>query len=363
MNEPRQEQLRKIVIKGFKSIKECELDLKNINVLIGANGAGKSNLISIFEMLQSVLAGELKYYAGKRGIENLFHNGMDATDRILSEFYFGQNMYSFEVEWTENNSLLFREERIETGNATWGDGGYNETKAKNALSNDNIDKEAVAALLQTSWCVYRFQDTTPSSRKKSEQNVSNDIAFMSDGQNLAAFLYRLKEGFLKEYADILRAVQMVAPYFKDFVLTPKEQNDEQILLRWQHKANKEVWGASQLSDGTLRFICLATLLLQPAELQPSVIIIDEPELGLHPFAISIFTEMVQKVAVDRQVILATQSADLLNCFTADDVIVVDYEDGSKFERKNSEQLAYWLENDYTLGELWNNNVLGGRFAK
>lgn len=340
MIENKHDQLRTIVIKGFKSIKECEVDLKAINVLIGANGAGKSNLLSIFEMLQSVLAGELKYYAVKKGIENLFHNGMDATDSILTEFYFGQNMYSFELEWTENNSLLFREERIETGNAIWGDGGYSESKAKNALNNENINKEAVTALLQSSWRVYRFQDTTPSSRKKSEHNISNDITLMADGQNLAAFLYRLKERFPKEYADILRAVQMVAPYFKDFVLTPKEHNNEQILLRWQHKVNKEVWGTSQLSDGTLRFICLATLLLQPGELQPSIIIIDEPELGLHPFAISIFTEMVQKVAAHRQVVLATQSADLLNCFKADDVIIVDYgNNGTMFERKSSEQLA------------------------
>jgi predicted ATPase len=181
---------------------------------------------------------------------------------------------------------------------------------------------------------------------------------------LAAFLYRLKQVFPKEYSNILRSTQLVAPFFDDFVLEPKELNEEQIILKWKKKDCDDIFNAAQLSDGTLRFICLATLLSQPSELQPSIIIIDEPELGLHPFAISIFAEMVQKVAVDRQVILATQSTDLLNCFSADDVIVVDYDkDGSKFERKSSEQLAYWLKNDYTLGELWNNNILGGRFAK
>jgi predicted ATPase len=364
MSQERHGQLNRIVIKGFKSIRECDLELKNINVLIGANGAGKSNLVSVFEMLQSVLDGELRYYAGKKGVETLFYNGKETTDSVLAEFCFGRNVYSFELEWTENNTLLFREERIETGNATWGDGGYGESKAKDALNDDSIDKDVIKSLLQSTCYVYRFQDTTSSSRKKSEQSIANDVSLLSDGRNLASFLYRLKCGYPKEYSDILRAVQMVAPFLDNFVLTPQEFNDEQIMLRWQHKASNNVFSASQLSDGTLRFICLAVLLLQPRKFLPNIVIIDEPELGLHPFAITIFAEMVQKAAIHRQVILATQSSDLLNSFTAADVVVVDYnKDGSRFERKDNEQLAYWIENGYSLGDLWNNNVLGGRFAR
>jgi predicted ATPase len=365
MNEQRQEQVSRIVIKGLKSIKECDLELKNINVLIGANGAGKSNLLSVLELLRSILARGLVYYAGKKGTETLFYNGKEETDCILAEFHFDNDVYSFEVEWTENNSLIFRSESLVfDGKELLGEGGHSESKALNLLRNMSYSLEIPKILLNPGSIVYRFQDTTSSSRKKSEQNISNDVTFMADGQNLAAFLYRLQKHFPKEYANILRTVQLVAPFFNDFVLSPKELNDEQIVLRWQHKKSKEVFNASQLSDGTLRFICLAVLLLQPEEMQPTVLIIDEPELGLHPFAISIFAEMVQKTAVQKQVILATQSTDLLNCFTADDVVVVDYdENGSKFERKSSEQLAYWLENDYSLGELWNNNVLGGRFAR
>jgi predicted ATPase len=356
--------LTRVVIKGFKSIKECDLDLKNINVLIGANGAGKSNLISVFEMLQSVLAGELAYYIGKKGVETLFHNGKGATDSILAEFHFGVNMYSFELEWTEDNSILFREERLVTGNATWGDGGYGESKVREALNNDIFDKNIVESILKSSWCVYRFQDTTPSSRKKSEQYISNDIVLLPDGQNIAAFLYRLKESYPKEYARILWSVQLVAPFFGDFVLTPKELNNEQIVLRWQHKSSKEVLYASQLSDGTLRYICLAVLLLQPRELQHDIIIIDEPELGLHPFAEIIFAEMAQKTAVHKQVILATQSAELLECFETDDVVVVDRdENGSEFKRLDYAKLAEWLEDDYTLGDLWKKIILGGRFIR
>jgi len=366
MIELNQDQLSQIVIKGFKSIKECEIELSNINVLIGSNGAGKSNLISVFEMLQNILEQELSYYVGKKGgVDSLLYNGKEATDSISAEFYYGSLIYNFELEWTDKGNLLFRSESLVfEGKELVGEGGHSESKVKEALQKFSVNTKFPQMMLNPSWRVYRFQDTTSSSRIKSEQNISNDIALMSDGRNLAAFLYRLKNYFPKEYADILRAVQLVAPFFKDFVLSPNELNNDQIVLRWYHKTNKDVFYAMQLSDGTLRFICLAVLLLQPKELQPGIIIIDEPELGLHPFAITIFTEMVQKAAVSKQIILATQSVELLNCFSPDDVIVAEYDmDGSKFERKNCKQLEYWTENNYSIGEMWNNNILGGRFAR
>jgi len=365
MSQDRLGQLTKVVIRGFKSLKECEIDFRNINVLIGANGAGKTNLFIAFEMLQSILAGSLTYFANKKGTETLFYDGKEVTESILAEFHFDDDIYSFEIEWTENNTLAFVSESLMLDNKeVLGEGGHNESRVLKLLRSVSTETEIAKQMLNPAWTVYRFQDTTVSARTKSEHSTSNNIAFMADGRNIAAFLYRIKRSFQKDYDAILRAVQLVAPYFEDFVLEPNEFNDELISLKWKHKQNQIVYGASQLSDGTLRFICLATLLLQPASLQPSVIIIDEPELGLHPFAISIFAEMAHRVAVDRQVILATQSTDLLNYFTADDIIVVDYDrDGSSFERKSNEQLAYWLENDYSLGELWNNNVLGGRFAR
>jgi predicted ATPase len=187
---------------------------------------------------------------------------------------------------------------------------------------------------------------------------------MHDASNLAALLYRLQENYLTEYQNILKAIRRIAPYFDDFELKPKEQNDEQIVLRWKQKDYDGILLPSQLSDGTLRFICLATLLLQPEKLQPAIIIIDEPELGLHPYAITIFTELVKKVARRKQVVLATQSVELLDHFEPGDVIVVDRtENGSEFKRLDEEQLAAWLEDDYSLGELWKKNLFGGRISR
>ena len=365
MNEERANQISRIVIKGFKSIKECEVDLKNINVLIGANGAGKSNFISAFEMLQKVLSRDLTFYTGKKGgAGTLLYNGRKVTDSISMEFHIAENVYAFELEATETDRFLFREERFESPSSIWGDGGHTESKLSDAI------KDGLVGLLDTEdwlfepFSVYQFHDTSSSSRIKSENYISNSVSLMSDARNLAAFLYRLKQVFPKEYSKVLRIVQRIAPFVEDLILEPNELNNEQIILKWQQKGCEDVFSASQLSDGTLRFICLATLLLQPEELKPATIIIDEPELGLHPYAITIFAELVKKAAAKKQIILATQSVELLDHFEPEDVIVLDRtENGSEFKRLDEEQLTAWLEDDYSLGELWNKNLFGGRVAR
>jgi predicted ATPase len=365
MNQNRQGRLRKIVIKGFKSIKECVLDLKNVNVLIGANGAGKSNFVSAFEMLQKVLSRELSFYALKKGIDPLLYNGKGVTDSIFAEFQFGSILYAFDLEWTEADTLFIREEQLYIeGKNILGEGGYSESNALNALMNARVHTTMPQTLMIPEWRVYQFNNTSPSSKIKSENNVGNYETLMGDASNLAVYLYRLCEHYPTEYQKIMKAIQRVAPFFKDFVLKPKEQNEEQIVLRWKQKDNDGTLLPSQLSDGTLRFICLATVLLQPVELQPDIIIIDEPELGLHPYALTIFAELVKKAATKKQVILATQSAELLDHFEPEDVIVVDRTaNGSEFKRLDGEQLTAWLEDDYSLGELWNKNLFGGRVSR
>ena len=349
MSEERQGQLSRIVINGFKSINNCDLELKNINVLIGANGAGKSNFISVFTLLQNILAKSLQIYAYKKGSSSLFHNGIKITDNILMEFYLGAaDSFCFELGISDNNRLFIYEEPSP----------INESRR---IRDEWYGDENL--LTKNQWRVYHFQDTGTTSKIKWEHNLSNSMVFQWDGSNLAAFLYRLREHYPAEYNKIIRIVQRIAPYFEDFILKPEGEDNDRIFLRWKEKGCEEIFNPSQLSDGTLRFICLATLLLQPKKLQPETIIIDEPELGLHPYAITIFAELVKKAAVKKQIILATQSVELLDHFEAEDVIVVDRSDkGSEFKRLDTEQLGTWLE-DYTLGELWNKNVFGGRISR
>lgn len=360
-------QLSKIRISGYKSIKNCEMDFGKINVLIGSNGAGKSNFISAFSLLQNILLQNLQLTVGKSGINSLFYNGIKSTEEIAMEVFFGYNSYGFNLIPTDDNRIIFRKEYFGYYGAYENESnvarGHSESQWQNGTHN-YLDNYVKPILEKQNWRVYHFHDTGRSARVKQEHNISNNRVLQFDASNLAAFLFRLKNNYKINYAEIIRTIQLIAPYFDDFLLEPQEGNEDQIVLRWMQKGSDDVFNASQFSDGTLRFICLAVLLLQPHELQPATIIVDEPELGLHPHAITIFAEMVKQLSDEKQIIISTQSVELLNEFEADDVIVVDRnENGSVFRRLNSEELSIWLEEDYSLGELWKKNVLGGRLSK
>jgi predicted ATPase len=168
---------------------------------------------------------------------------------------------------------------------------------------------------------------------------------------------RLRDGDRRRYQRIVQTIKQAAPFFRDFVLEP-ELAPDRVQLRWQQEGSDTIFPADALSDGTLRFICLAALLGQP-EL-PGLIILDEPELGLHPFAIVQLAGMLRAASQGSQVLLATQSVTLMNQFELDDLIVVERRDGvSVFERPDPERLSEWLQ-EYSLGELWEKNLLGGR---
>jgi predicted ATPase len=208
--------------------------------------------------------------------------------------------------------------------------------------------------------VYHFHDTSSSARARGYCYVGNDRWLMPDAGNLAAMLYRFRsDRSSPAYRRILGTIRQIAPFIADFVLEPTGQQNQDLILNWQDKNAGEVFGPHQLSDGTLRFIALATLLLQPQALLPDVIVIDEPELGLHPAALNLVGGMLRSASHHAQVIVATQSAALVDGFAPEDVIVVNRrERASTFERLREEQLKEWLE-DYTLGQLWEKNVVGG----
>lgn len=356
-------QITKICIEGFKSIKNCELNLNMVNVLIGSNGAGKSNFISLFKMLQSMIDGELQLYVAKHGGSNAFlFSGGKRTERINVKFYFGSNGYQFELRPTMDNRFLFQGEWFyweTSGNKLIGR-GHVESLWRNGTGT-RIDKFVKPILNNQKWRVYHFHDTSDTALVKQMCGINDNQELAVDARNLAAFLYRLKLTEEGCYHQIVNTVRMVAPYFLDFVLRPNPFSEDQILLEWRDVNTDMPFLGAQLSDGTLRFICLATLLLQPKELMPETILIDEPELGLHPYAISLLAALIKKVSIDKQIIISTQSVELVNEFSAQDVIVVNHDgDHSSFERLDEEMLHMWLENDYTLGELWKSNIIGGR---
>jgi predicted ATPase len=275
------------------------------------------------------------------------------------KLYFGYNGYFVKFEPTQDNRLMFAKESFwwNLAGETEIGGGHFETKAKSG-TNTGIDKYVLPAMRQ--WRVYHFHDTSDSAYVKQAQGINDNLYLRPDGRNLAAFLYSLHSNQLESYQRIIKTIRLVAPFFGDFCLRPSPQNNELIELEWVEQGQDIPFKAHHLSDGTLRFICLATVFLQPSSFQPKTILVDEPELGLHPYAITILASLIHSTAIEKQVIVSTQSVELLNEFNVEDVIVVDRQEGkSIFRRLNQEDLHEWLEN-YSLGELWKKNLIGGR---
>lgn len=354
-----QNHLSRLIIKGFKSIHECDLELKSLNVLIGPNGVGKSNFIGFFRMIQQILAQNLQVYVSKQGgPDALLHFGRKTTERLSAELYFGSNGYKFTLEPTQDNRMMFAHEALwwnVTGDQYVGQGHF-ESRAE--LDHTLIKNYTIPAM--KSWRVYHFHDTSDTALVKGVQQIHDNEYLRPDARNLAAFLLRLSVQYPESYDRIVKLVRMIAPFFGDFHLKPTPGNPSTIELQWTEKGEDIPFKAHQLSDGTLRFICLATLLLQPPQLQPETILIDEPELGLHPRAIGYLAAMLKAASVDKQIIVSTQSVTLVNGFDVEDLIVVDRADRSSvFRRLEPSEYSNWLE-EYRLGDLWEKNLLGGR---
>ncbi len=349
-------QLSRIVLYGFKSIRECDIELKALNVLIGPNGAGKSNFIGFFRLIQQMLEGNLQRYVSKQGgPDALLHFGRKKTEQLRTELYFGTNGYKFTLEPTRDNRMMFADETLFwnlSGDKSVGSGHFESL----AGTHQSLIKQYSVPVMK-SWRLYHFHDTSDSSLVKQRHGIHDNIYLRPDARNLAAFLYLLQSQYPVHYQRIVKTVRLVAPFFGDFFLRPQTDNTDQIELEWMEKGEDVPFKAHVLSDGTLRFICLATVLMQPEEFQPETILIDEPELGLHPFAIHLLAAMLRSASKRRQLIVSTQSTDLLNEFDADDIIVADRTEGyTCLHRLDSLALKNWLD-EYSLGELWQKNIL------
>ena len=369
--------LKSIKISGYKSYGnniKTKIDFKDINVIIGANGAGKSNLISFFDMLSFMTTGAFQRYVGIQGqAQSLLYFGAKETDTIYAEIVFesDENMdtYEFKLIYALNDKLVFGGEKL-----TWQAKNKHLTPKELIFSAGNLEsilsdeeqKDMMVTVIRNimhNCRVFHFNDTSNSAKMRQGTYIDDNGYLRADAGNLAAFLYRLKSTieFDKYYRLILKYSQAALPQLKDFVLVPDSMNKNYVKLNWQTQNSDELFGPHQLSDGSLRFIALATVLLQPPETSPSVIILDEPEIGLHPHAVSLLANMIKSVGSEKQIILSTQSSNLLDEFSWDDVIVAEFDrnrDSSTLKRLSENLLKNWL-NDYTLAELWDKNVIGG----
>jgi predicted ATPase len=361
--------IRSVTIEGFRSLKNIQhLELPELTVLIGANGAGKSTLIRFFEMLSWMLkAKNLQEFVLRHGGgDDQFFMGARKTPRIHAELCLdtgkGQNDYRFDLAHLSagdsvmvmNEAYRYSAHDIPT-KAKWTEvdavgkeSGLLEKKHKMAQTIVNLLRQCAT---------YQFHDTSINAAIHNRWDVTESFRLRSDGGNLAAVLLNLRDIDEKRYELIVKQIRRVLPAFKDFVLV---EEAGKVLLRWVGLQSDKIFGSHLTSDGSLRLFCLLTLLNLPPDRLPDVMFFDEPELGLHPHAITLVAEMIKRQSKKRQIFIATQSPYLVDCFALENIIVANANNGETVLRNLSrDHYQQWLDEEYQLSDIWLQQSAGG----
>jgi len=373
--------IQSIKIANYKSIYRADVQLNNLNILIGQNGAGKSNFISLFKFLERLSEQELSQYIFQAGgINNFLHKGYEESQEIRFKLTLKSNKKNVTNTYETRIATNGERYRIDWEKfEAWDkdkhpkpllektDNKTLESRLKHLANTNqmffinNMAKYTYSYLKKLK--LFHFHDTSDNAAIKLPQPIEDVYFFKNEGQNLAPYLSFIQGFDYDVYLKIVETIRLVFPSFHDFVLEESPLAKGKIVLRWKEKSSENIYSVKQMSDGTLRFICLVVLLSDtiPNGNQPATIILDEPELGLHPFAIHILAELIQKAALNRQIIIATQSVNLINHFTPKDLLIVERneKDQTTFKQIEDDNFESWLE-DYSLGQLWENNFFGGR---
>jgi predicted ATPase len=351
----------KLTIEGFKSIRKLErFELRPLNVLIGANGTGKSNFLEFFRFLRELIQQRLQLEVARAGGADAYlHLGPKVTKQIAAELRFGDLGYRFTLVPAVGGRLIFADEAVaDLQHGSWASlgSGHSETRIKET----DVFAWGFLHNAALTWLAYHFHDTSTTAGARRPGAINVNEYLQPDGSNLAAYLNVIRNLTPSDYDRIRDVVRLAAPFFDDFKLRPMPTNRELIQLEWVQRDSDYPFLPSQLSDGTLRFACLATALLpQYMSVRGNTLLFDEPEIGLHPYALTLLADLFQQAVRSQQVVVATHSAMLLNELAPEDVVIVERTEGeSIFQRLDSARLSEWLQ-EYTLGDLWQKNVLGG----
>lgn len=369
--------IESIKIQGFRSLADVELtDLPNAAVLIGPNGSGKSNVLRYLDMVYFILRFRdlATFVVQQGGADDQLYRGADATESLYADLVCrmpsGLMGYDFTLAYSMLDRLYFHSESIrqlqlEPSLEAWSydlGRGHQETNLVEFAGSASLPLERAEKIKDVlrffrNRAVFQFCDTTYHSNIKARQDINDSDRLLFHGGNLAAVLYRLEQEDPKRYDYICRLISRILPTFDRFDL---EESYGKVMLRWKALGSDKTMGAHLTSDGSLRAFCLVTLLNLPEEMLPSVILLDEPELGLHPSAVGLIGAMIRVMSRHRQVIVATQSPLLLDEFELGEVYVFDLKDGqTRVHRPDEEGLKNWVKK-YSTGEIWLTNLLGGR---
>ena len=367
--------LGKLTIRGFKSIRELEdfdlefkpisgledFEQRNLNILIGANGSGKGNLIAAIQMLKAQAAGTLEsYIASNGGVSALLHNGSKPANKIELEASISSNSYKLSITPKPDGSYELAESasphiasKTEPEDAE--DDRLLAVQQDVAAYPSEGAKESVHQSIN-SWRMYHFHDTGPTAAMRRPGLIQDNEHLRPDASNIAPYLLRLRDEHPSTYKRVLYGWHHIAPFLDDPILeTHKVGRETKVSLAWKAKGSSCTMQARHLSGGVMRFLCLAAALWHKN--YPPMIVVDEPELGLHPDPVDLAYELIECAARHTQVITATQSTLLLRECAIEDVVVVRRKDDqSTFEKLKHDDFKAWLE-DYSVSGLWLMNVI------
>lgn len=370
-------QIESIHIKGFRSLADVEIEgLPRATVLIGANGSGKSNIVRFFDMVSWMIRScrLAEFVQRQGGADDQLFGGSKVSPLLEAKLVIrtdaGRNDYRFVLVHAHPDRFMFTEEAFRYSQkglgteASWQylGSGHSEAMIVEAAhltgpAGVNPTTARVLVHLLRHCGVYQFHDTSDDSRLKKNWDAEDNAYLKSHGGNLAAILLRLEREDMRRFESICGHIRRALPVFDRFEI---DERYGKVLLRWKAKGSDKTIGAHLTSDGSLRFFALVTLLNLPPGMLPDVLFLDEPELGLHPAAVTLVGDMIKALATERQVIAATQSPLLVDAFDLAEILVLELRDGRTEVRRHDEgSYRNWLE-EYATGELWQKNLLGGR---
>ena len=336
--------IQNLTVRNFRSLVDVDIPLHPLNVVIGPNGSGKTALIEVLLLLQRDSRRELTEFFDERG-------GFQA---VLSQRSGRAGSTRLEVQ-----------AEIVNGGPDGGPDDNGRSVYVLAVQGVGYVYQAAKESYRAAPSVqeffaganyYQFIDVTPRSSVRLPQSLTPASTPGAQGESLYSALYNLRINDLDLYDRLLGIVAQAFPGFKQFEFPVVGAG--QVTLTWYDKCCTQPFYPNQLSEGTLRFLWLLTLLFTAP--RASLLLIDEPETSLHPELLRILAALLQEAALETQIVVATHSSDLISWLQPEEVLIADKEDGqTRFTWADTLNLQSWLA-EYSLRDLWLMGHLGGR---